>query len=443
MPPCPATASSRCTLEAVVDLADENPIGEEALHQHEIVTGVRGALIWLPVSVSAVPHEECTMKLLPSVVFAVVAAFGPLSVSWADPPIVPTQTEEANALFYSMPNDYFRALNGPAIVVEGQTLHPKFQYYLNSRKSDMPAAQMRAQQKKRLLDPIERARMLAGTDRTWTYRTKITAPMKFTEDLKITGPGGIITARAYVPKTPNVEVLPVMVYFHGGGWLFASVDAADRAMRLLANEASVIVISSNYRMAPEHKFPSAHDDAYAVYKWARANAAAFGGDPNRVGIGGDSAGGNMAVSVSYQMIREGASPPAMQLLYYPAVDRRKELYASTKTFGEGFGLDLGFAKLMEELVFTSKNDVENVRLSPMIAPSFKGMPPAIVATSGFDYLRDQGKAYAERLRKDGVTVQYTNYPSLIHGWMQWSGVIDDADKACVDTARATGKMLRM
>lgn len=382
--------------------------------------------------------------LFPRIALAVAIALGPASAAWPDPPIVPTQAEEANTLFYSMPNDYFRSLlSEPAIVIDGQTLHPKFQYYLGTRKSDMPAAEMRAQQKKKLLNPVERARMLAGTDRTWTYRSKVTAPMKFTEDLAIPGPTGTITARAYVPKTTKPEVLPVMVYFHGGGWLFASVDAADRAMRQLANEASIIVISANYRMAPEHKFPAAHDDAYAVYTWGRANAAAFGGDPSRVGIGGDSAGGNMAIAVSYQLLQEGAKPPTMQLLYYPATDRRKELYASTQLFGEGFGLDLGFARLMEELVFSSESDLQNVRLSPMVAPSFKRMPPAIIATSGFDYLRDQGKAYAERLQKDGVTAQYTNYPSLIHGWMQWSGVIDDADKACVETARAAGKMLRM
>ena len=133
---------------------------------------------------------------------------------------------------------------------------------------------MRERQKKRLHDPVERARMLAGTDRNWTYRTKVTEPMKYTQDVVIPGPGGDITARVYVPETGKVEVLPVIVYFHGGGWLFASVDAVDRAMRLLANEGDVIVISSNYRMGPVHKFPAAHDDAYAAYMWARANAVA-------------------------------------------------------------------------------------------------------------------------------------------------------------------------
>lgn len=382
--------------------------------------------------------------LFPRIVLGIAVALGHASTSWSEPPIVPTQSEEAGALFYSMPNDYFRSLlREPAIVIDGQTLHPKFQYYLESRKSDMPAVEMRAQQRKKLLDPEMRARMLASTDRTWTYRTKVTAPMKFTEDVAIPGPAGIISARVYVPKAAKPEILPVIVYFHGGGWLFASVDAVDRAMRQLANEASIIVISANYRMGPEHKFPAAHDDAYAAYKWGRANAAAFGGDPARVGIGGDSAGGNMAIAVSYQLLQEGAQPPAMQLLYYPATDRRKDLYASTKLFGEGFGLDVAFSRLMETLVFSSESDVQNVRLSPMIAPSFKRMPPAIIATSGFDYLRDQGKAYADRLQKDGVTVLYTNHPSLIHGWMQWSGVLDDADKACIDTARAAGKMLRM
>ena len=374
---------------------------------------------------------------------ACVVGAGVVSSAQAEPPIIPTPEEEAQAFFYSLPNEFFKTLlKKSPIEIDGQTLHPKYQYYLEQRQSDIPIEVKRADQKKRLQIPEQRARMLAGTDRNWTYRTKVTARMKYTQDIKIPGPAGDITARVYVPQTDRVEVLPVMVYFHGGGWLFASVDAADRAMRLLANEGDVIVISSNYRMGPEHKFPAAHEDGYAAYKWARDNAAAFGGDPARVGIGGDSAGGNMASSISYQLVKEGVEPPALQLLYYPAVDRRKERYASYEKFGEGFGLDKSFSTMMEELVYRSPKDKDDIRMSPMIAKSFKGMPPAIVATAGFDMLRDQGKAYAERLEEDGVEAVYINYPSLIHGWLQWSGVMDDAEAACVETARLAGKMLR-
>ncbi len=381
-------------------------------------------------------------QFLKPVLLAVVS-LGCAFSAFANPPIVPTKEEEARAFFYSLPNDFFKTLlQEPQIKIDGQALHPKFQYYLEQRKSDIPAKVKRAGQKIRLLDPEQRARMLAGTDRNWTYRTKVTAPMKYTQDLEIPGPGGVITARAYVPETSKVEVLPVIVYFHGGGWLFASVDAADRAMRLLANEADAIVISSNYRMGPVHKFPAAHDDAYAAYKWARENAAVFGGDPKRVGIGGDSAGGNMAVSVSYQLLQEGAEPPAMQLLYYPAVDRRKGNYKSNDLFGEGFGLDKWFGMMMEELVYNSPEDKKSIRLSPMMAESFKGMPPAIIATAGFDYLRDQGSSLSKRFEKDGVKTKYVNYPSMIHGWLQWSGVMDDAEKACEETARWAGEMLR-
>lgn len=361
----------------------------------------------------------------------------------AEVPITPDKDEEARAFFYSLPNEFFEGLlKEPPVQIDGQTLHPKYQYYLEGRKSDVPAEEKRAKQRIRLRDPVERARMLAGTDRNWTYRSKVTADMKFTQDVVIPGPGGDITARVYVPETATIEVLPVIVYFHGGGWLFASVDAADRAMRLLANEADAIIVSSNYRMAPEHKFPAAHDDATAAYLWTLDHAAAFGGDPARIGIGGDSAGGNMAVSISYQLLQEGGKLPALQLLYYPAVDRRGELYESYDLFGEGFALDKSFAKMMEDLVFPSADTKNNVRMSPMIAKSFKGMPPALVATSGFDMLRDQGAEYAARLEEDGVETHYVNYPSLIHGWMQWSGVMDDAEDACVETARLAGKMLR-
>lgn len=358
-------------------------------------------------------------------------------------PITPTPRDEAEVLFYSMPNDYFRTLlKKPPVVVDGQTLHPKYQYYLEERSSDMSAAAQRAEQTKKLQDPVARRKMMAGTDRNWTFRTKVTAPLKYTQDLDIPGPGGVIHARAYVPNTAKVEVLPVIVYFHGGGWLFASVEAADRAMRLLANEAGAIVVSADYRMAPEHKFPAAHEDAYATYQWVRGAAAAFGGDPKRVAIGGDSAGGNMAVAVSYRLRQEGAAVPALQLLYYPVVDYRTEPYPSYELFGEGYSLDKPFIHMMETLVFASPADRNDLRMSPIQAKSLKGMPPAIVATAGFDLLRDQGRAFADRLRTEGVPVQYVNYPSLIHGWMQWSGVIDDAEKAAVDTARLAGKMLR-
>ncbi len=374
---------------------------------------------------------------------ALTVALGSTASLLAEPPIVPTKEEEAQAFFYSLPNDFFKTLlQEPPVIIDGQTLHPKYQYYLEQRKSEVPSSVKRAGQKKRLLDPVQRARMLAGTDRNWTYRTKVTEPMKFTQDVVIPGPGGDITARVYVPHTDAIEVLPVMVYFHGGGWLFASVDAADRAMRLLANEADMIVVSSNYRMGPEHKFPAAHDDAFAAFQWTLEHAAAFGGDPARVGVGGDSAGGNMAVSISYQLLQAGKDLPALQLLYYPAVDRRKDLYESYELFGEGFALDKAFGQMMEDLVYPSPDAKHDIRMSPMLAKSFKGMPPALVATSGFDMLRDQGKVYADRLDKDGVEVHYVNYPSLIHGWMQWSGVMDDAEKACVETARLAGQMIR-
>tara|TARA_B100001939_G_scaffold338664_1_gene344532 strand:+ start:20570 stop:21724 length:1155 start_codon:yes stop_codon:yes gene_type:complete len=383
------------------------------------------------------------MKHLYKLILGAVVSSCFVCTAFASPPIELTKEEEARAFFYSLPNDFFKSLlREPPIKVDGQTLHPKFQYYLEQRKSTMPAKEKRERQKKLLLDPEQRARMLAATDRNWTYRSKVTAPMKYTQDLEIPGPGGTITARAYIPETDTVETLPVIVYFHGGGWLFASVDAADRSMRLLANEADAIVISANYRMGPVHKFPAAHDDAYAVFKWARAHAAAFGGDPKRVGIGGDSAGGNMAVSVSYQLLQEGMEPPAMQLLYYPAVDRRMSRYKSYELFGEGYGLDKWFGMMMEELVYKSPEDKNNIRLSPMLAKSFKGMPPAIIATAGFDMLRDQGAALAKRLEEDGVETKYINYPSLIHGWLQWSGVLDDAEKASEETARWAGRMLR-
>ena len=382
-----------------------------------------------------------TKSILRSIALFLICSALPLRAAAA--PVTPTQQEQAQAFFYSLPNDFFKTLlKEPPVTVDGQTLHPKFQYYLESRRSEMSAEEQRQIQTRRFLDAELRAKMLAGTDRNWTYRSKVTAPMRYTRDVAIPGPAGDIAARVYVPAAETIEVLPIIVYFHGGGWLFGSIDAADRTMRLLANEAGAIVVSSSYRMGPEHKFPAAHADAYAAYVWVRNHAAAFGGDPARVAIGGDSAGGNMAVAVSYRLLKERKAIPALQLIYYPVLDRPDRGYPSYELFGEGYGLNKGFGKMVEELVYRSVKDWDDIRLSPLLAKSFKGMPPAVVSTAGFDMLRDQGKVYAGRLAQDDVEVHYVNYPSLIHGWMQWSGVIDDAEKAATETARLAGRMLR-
>jgi acetyl esterase len=232
----------------------------------------------------------------------------------------------------------------------------------------------------------------------------------------------------------------VIVYFHGGGWIFGSIAASDRSVRLLANEACAIVVSVDYRMAPENPYPAAWDDAEDVWLWARANATSFAGDPARLSVGGDSAGGNLAINVSMRQLAAGRPMPIYQLLYYPAVDMSPD-YPSYRLFGKGFGLDGSFADYSQAQTFPGM-DKTIPPISPLRAPSLKNMPATILVTAGFDILRDSGRAYAARLEKDGVSVLYLNYSTLGHSFLQMTGVIEDADRAATDSARAFGVAVR-
>jgi acetyl esterase len=268
----------------------------------------------------------------------------------------------------------------------------------------------------------------------------VTEEMAKTEDRQIAGPGGSLKIRIYTPRTPEQGPLPGLVYFHGGGWFFGSIEAVDRAVRLIANEAKVMVISADYRLAPEHKFPSAQDDAYAIFRWAQANADKLGMDPARIGIGGDSAGGQMSVVTSLRLRDRHEPMPAFMLLYYPAVDRDQN-YRSWQLFGEGYGLDRSFSQGVLAIYYKDA-DLNSQDVSPLRAASLAGLPPAIIATAGFDPLRDSGHAFAGKLMAQGVPVIYKNYSSLMHGFMQQSGTVDDAELACNETARWFGERLR-
>lgn len=362
------------------------------------------------------------------------------------PTIEPTAEEQKTAQFERQPNRVFeQKLKAPAIVVDGQRLHPKYQYYLEQRADSGDGASpeaKRAAQGKKLLDPEAAARSRTSTDRAWTFRTKVTAPMAKVQDRELPSAAGPIPVRIYTPKTNAAMPLPVLMYMHGGGWLYGSVAAVDRAVRLIANEASVIVVSVDYRMAPLHRFPAAMDDALAAFDWLNRNAASFGGDPARIGVGGDSMGGVMSLTVALQSLRTGQRLPAALLLYYPVVDMSQRQYPSYDLFRIGYGLDVPFMDMMVELAFADPKQRDHIWVSPINAAGFAGMPPAIVATSGFDPLRDHGKTLAQRMIADGVDVQYTNYKSLIHGFMQFSGTIDDAEAACEETARQFGALIR-
>lgn len=339
-------------------------------------------------------------------------------------------------------NAYFVSHLKKAQDVDGtRTLHPKLQYHLeqSGRKTKPGTAKSLAKNKEFL------TYVRGEVDRIWRGRTiEVTEPLEV-EDRLIEGPGGKLEVRIYTPKEAKQGPLPILVYYHGGGWLFGSIKAVDRAVRLISTEADVIVVSANYRMIPENPFPAAQDDALAVFRWARDNAKALGGVATNVAVGGDSAGGNMSASVTLMTRDLEEQGPSFQLLYYPALDvvLGTAEYPSFALFRDGFGLTEDFSNFVVESYFPDEAARHGAYASPLRAKSHKGLPPAIIATGNFDILRDQGKTYAGKLQASGVAVTYLNFGGLIHGFMQHTRAVDEAREAVLKVARLFGRQVRL
>lgn len=227
-----------------------------------------------------------------------------------------------------------------------------------------------------------------------------------------------LPARLYVP-TGAPAVGPLLVFFHGGGFWCGDLESHDGPCRFLAETAGVRVLAVDYRLAPEHPFPAACDDATAAYAWTVEHAGELGADPARLGVGGDSAGGNLAAGVAIEAARHGW-PCAVQLLVYPATQSRRQT-RSFELFSEGFYLTRGFMDRADQ-TYSPGVPADEPRLSPMHAELPDGLAPALVYTAGFDPLRDEGEAYAERLRAAGVDVDLTRFGDQIHGFLNIVGV---------------------
>jgi acetyl esterase len=352
-----------------------------------------------------------------------------------------TDAEREHLALMRQPNEHFIDQIGARECVDGSTLHPKAQWFLQTiaRPADTPAS---LAEEEKLMDSAEgRATIRTFVDRAWTLKTRLGRPLASVNDRRIPGRGGKIPVRVYVPQARSPDPLPLLVYCHGGGWLFGSVAAVDRAMRILADEAQVMVVSVDYRLAPEHPYPAAHDDAEDALLWARAHAAALGADPHAVAIGGDSAGAHLAVAVARRQLAAGSEPPRYLLLYYPFLDWNRDT-PSFARFGRGYGLDSNFIDVMERLAFPDPATRDGAEFSHLNASSLRGLPATMLVTAGYDILRDQGRTFARRLEADRVAVTYLNAGSLGHGFMQRSGVYDDADRICVSTAQVFGLALR-
>jgi len=249
------------------------------------------------------------------------------------------------------------------------------------------------------------------------------------EALRAAGPAGAISIRLYRPLGSRAdERLPALVYFHGGGWTFGDLDTHDVVCRELANLARCAVASVDYRLAPEHKFPAAVEDAVAATRWVTREAEALALDPARIAVGGDSAGGNLAAVVALAARDEGGPRLAMQVLIYPATDMAADT-PSHGEFADGYVLTRDAILWSRGNYLRSPDDVADWRASPLRARDHSRLPPAYVVTCGFDPLRDEGRAYAERLRAAGVPVTYECFEGMVHGFVTMGGVIAAAHHA--------------
>jgi acetyl esterase/lipase len=233
-------------------------------------------------------------------------------------------------------------------------------------------------------------------------------------ELSIPGPAGPIRARHYHPATSDPA--PLVVFYHGGGWVLGDLDTHDPLCRLTCRDADVHVLSIDYRLAPEHRAPAAAEDAYAAFQWACEHAADLGAIPDKIAVGGDSAGGNLAAVVSQRARDEGGPKPVLQWLIYPRTDFTAKT-RSLSLFADGFLLtkaDIDW--FTEQYLGGSGVDAADPRVSPLLADSLTGLPPALIATAGFDPLRDEGNSYAAALRAAGTPVDSRSMGSLTHGF---------------------------
>lgn len=249
-------------------------------------------------------------------------------------------------------------------------------------------------------------------------------------DFMTSGAAIDIPVRRYRPQGSGKGKLPALFFFHGGGWVVGSVHAYDGLCSRIAADAGIAVLSVDYRLAPEHRFPAALDDCLAAIDWVTAHADRLEIDPERIGVGGDSAGGNLAAVTALAMRDRGASPLRAQLLLYPVTDLLTE-HPSYQRNGHGFMLTAATMRWCRDHYLGSA-DAADWRTSPLLADTMNGLPPTYLATCGLDPLCDEGQAYARRIKDEGGTVELAHYPDQIHGFISLGRAIRAADGAIAE-----------
>jgi acetyl esterase len=284
---------------------------------------------------------------------------------------------------------------------------------------------------------VEQARELSRQRRL--TRPELSEPVARVEDRRIPGPHGEIPVRIYWPE--GAGPFPVLVYFHGGGWVICDLDSHDGVCRSLTRRAGCLTASIDYRLAPEHKFPVPAEDCYAATRWVAANVGGLGGDPSRLAVGGDSAGGNLAAVVA-QMARDRGGPPlAFQLLVYPVTNHDFET-VSYRDNADGYMLTRAAMGWYWSHYLSDPTDGRQPYASPLQASDLGGLPPALVITAEFDPLRDEGEAYGSRLRDAGVAATVHRYDGMIHGFFSMAAMLTQAEAAVNEAASALRMALR-
>jgi len=255
-------------------------------------------------------------------------------------------------------------------------------------------------------------------------------------DHRVPVDNGTIAVRCYTPAGPGP--FPAHVFYHGGGWVIGDIETHDGICRSIANAAGCVVASVDYRLAPEHKYPVAVEDAFAALSWVAENGARIGADSSRLTVGEDSAAGNLAAAVALLSRDRGGPPLALQVLVYPVTQHGFET-ASYRELADGYLLTRNAMRWFWNHYLRRPEDGMEPLASPLLARSLHGLPPALVITAEYDPLRDEGEAYAARLREAGVPVTVTRYPGMIHGFLRMINAVDKARAARDEIAASLRK----
>ncbi|HEY5290281.1 MAG TPA: alpha/beta hydrolase [Caulobacteraceae bacterium] len=327
-------------------------------------------------------------------------------------------------LLLSAPSPILRALAGGGVVYKGgRTLDPRLQFLSSQSQGAPPLSTLAPQQARAgvtamvaiLGGPVERGVRV--------------------EPLTVPGAEEAIEARAYRPEDQDPEA-PLMLFAHFGGGVIGDLDTCEAFCSILAKIARGPVLSVNYRLAPEYRFPDGLDDMLAAYRWARENGGQFGAPHGRVAVGGDSMGGNFAAVICQEMKRLGEAQPVMQLLIYPALDVAGE-GGSMTTYADAWPLSRDTMEWFMGQYMGPEDSPGDPRLSPVRASDLSSLAPAVIAAAGFDPLLDQGETYARRLIDAGVSARYRRYDALAHAFTAMTGVVPAADAACREIAALT------